>query len=210
MTTPNQVILDVIDLLERPDFEELGIQSFRNAIHICHGLDHFKRDLVLTDVELQSQLNNQGVFAIDLNNLPSTVRRIIDIRTLDVYCNFVDLNFKEVIGGNLQVKDYWGFVHRQTYKILGKFLNVWGVSQNATQIQLEYLSYPEVVITDNLVTCDSWILRVQPDLIKTSLALLLAKQTQQSDLINSIQQDFGMQARLLIQNFAQEIISPIH
>lgn len=206
---PDEVVAAAVEILERPDFTELGRSSFRNALHQCHGIAEFSRDISNTSI-LKDDLNySNGHVAIQLGELPSVVRRILTVITLGYGLQILDRGFRKVAPGEIEHKNYFGFSHRQTYSLIGKTLNLNGVSSNFTAVQLLYLTFPPVTINElGELEADSWILDTMPDFVVASLVMLLAKLTKDKDTIAAAQSEFVNLRFELLQNFGTEIVDP--
>lgn len=207
--TPAQVVAAAIEALERPDFEELGRQNFRNALHQCHSQSDFARDLGQVQVTKEEVLSPQGVIAVPLKRLGKPVRRLVKIQAFDLHSQVLPLEFKQLPYSGTTLTDYFGIPHRQVFQIVGDCLNIWGLGNSFSSLILTFLTFPEVKTdeeTGELVT-NSWILQAMPDLVVTSLCLTLAKLTQDQETINAYTQDFLMKSRFLLQSYGTEILS---
>lgn len=205
----SQVVSDAIDILERPDLEELGFKNLRNVLNLCHSLAEFQRDVNVVQVTKDTVLTPHGHAVVPIDRLGRPVRRMVKITPLDQnFQPFHWIDFKPLPLSQTVLTDYFGNVHRHTYQLVGNCLNIWGLGNSFHYINLVFLTFPLIHTNeDGEEVTDSWILQAHPEMIVTALAWNLSKITQDMETQRSLEQEFALHRRNLLQNYGTETLS---
>lgn len=189
MATPRQIIDNVLDSLERPDFLSKAEKGFASALKSCHGISRFQRDLKTKIVvsPSYSAANQQTTIPI-----PGGMREIESFNFWKTYTTFPSdetlhgIKFKNSLT-NITLQDYYGFKEQYTYFLRGTDLILSGLDNSIAAISVNALYWPTFVYdvgAQDYIT-DSWIAVEYSKILEAQLFLDLSRK-QSSDAIKTV------------------------
>lgn len=210
--TPLEVINEVIDDFERPDLFEVAERKFPQCLVSAHSVDSFARDLKEEIYPYNELLINNSAATIIP---PDGFRKVWRLFTQTDSGNIVDKQFLDQTA-LISLRDYFGYRIPQTFNRFGNKLNVTGLSVNANNLHLHYLSFPVITVdTNGQMQADSWILQEFPQLVVAYLKYAVAPILQQESEVAAAQQQVLTYRREILSIYVEELLGepetwPVH
>lgn len=211
MATLQTLADDVYTITNRPDLAAETKVAIRKAIRKFHGADTFKRDLLVTQVDLTvlTPLQpNQYRWAIDLSVFnrwrrfkavgypPGQVppRYSVPAPLIDVpYGVHTSREFTEITPDNLY--DGYGYERPNYFMVVGSTVNV-KAAWYLDKLQFSYYAWPDIPMDMN-TTIGSWIVNEYPDAVTEEAAGQVFKMIGKDEEFNRFQTLFAENIQIL-------------
>ena len=204
--TPQEIVSNVLELLERPDLEVLAFSRLGKAINSAHSNQFFLQDQTYVDFLSADVITGEGTAILDV---PPRFRSLQRIETLDAVGAPLQREFANLRDG-LSVRNYYGFRATSTYSKIGKVINLFGVDTRAETVRVHFVSYPtyELNPLTQVWETDSWIVDELGALVEAYLLFDLAVVTADTERKSDASAQINLYRQELLHNYVNDYIHP--
>lgn len=214
--TPNEIVDQAVDFLDRPDLAESLLRYFPQALRLAHSVQKFKRDIQVQYVPDPSVV--EGNTTLGSTQL-TRIRDIIGISSYAAYSTMgtapnlfyqpselQSSTFKNLSSGYAQT-DYFGWAYAQGWVQLGSTVTVRGLNDQTKLLAVQAIVWPSWVYNGLAETysTDSWIAELFPQILVDHLTIYGARRAQQADVLREAQSMLGLSQNQLIVEFTEDI-----